>query len=149
MTTTMGLAVALCVTGGVALALSVGVVRQRREYATLAAEAATLHLRLGAVSDDLASLREHVNEMGPPLIDARRRWPFPIPAEIQALIGHWSPEAVSWWLLSHAPGIGMLSSGQRTTTRFYPTAPFEGWTGPPVVASGSGPVASARALSGR
>jgi hypothetical protein len=136
---TMGLGLGLALAGGVALGLAVTVARQRRSARRLDAAAALLYGRLQTSNDSLHGLREQIIELGPALIDAQRRWGFDLNCwpQVRELVGDPSPSAVSWWLLQHAPGIGLLRDGGRATDRFFQPAEFQGWR-PPRIAERAG-----------
>jgi hypothetical protein len=120
---------------GIALGLTITNIRLRRECAEADRVGLLWHGRFDTERDKRLWLEELIREIGPAIIDAQGRWGFPIPPEILALIGTPSSEAVSWWLLQHAPGIGRLSDGERTTTRFSPLPEFTGWRPPQLVAA--------------
>ena len=148
MTITVGLAIFSCAATGLALALGIRNIRQRREYRRLDGASIALHHRLQAHDDALYGLQEHIAELGPALIDAQRRWGFDLTRwpDVNALIGNPSPSAVSWWLLQHAPGIEHLSDGAFTTETFY--GDFKGWRPPALAANGRVAVASGSITEG-
>ena len=129
---TLGLTLALCATGGIGIALAIRSSRQRQDYERRDEDARSLYGRLQTQHDALAALREEVAELGPALIDAQRRWGFDLsrwPA-VRGLVGEPSAAAVSWWLLEHAPGIGLLQDSGTATERFFSRPTFTGWVPP-------------------
>jgi len=130
MTWTIGYGIAACGAFGLAVALAIRGRRLRRELAVMRTDWTTLYRRELETREALASLEEQVTEFGPALIDGRDRWGFPLSERVRTLIGPRSSWEVSYWLLSHAPGISALGDGHRLVVRERIFPEFTGWRPP-------------------
>lgn len=123
---------------GVAVMQTITVVRRGREIARLNDEVVRQHEQAREARDEAAALKDLIRQYGPAIRETQRRWPFTLPAELEALIDPASSRGDSEWLISQVPGSDLLGQhGERMVIapRFF--AAVGGWTGPPRLAEAS------------
>jgi hypothetical protein len=148
-TLTAGLAIGLCASTGLTLALGLSVIRRRREVASINTDLAKLLEHDGALGRKLDAVCDEVRDLKGAIRDAQRRWGFDLSRfpHVEALVSDLSPAEGSHWLIEHAPGIRNLRPGGRATESFFePTYEVyepvyesaEGWRPPSALVGSNG-----------
>jgi hypothetical protein len=94
------------------------------------------HQRCSSLSENLESWIEEIRELIPAIVDAQRRYGFPLGPRLHVMAQEVGPDASSRALLQLVPGFRALGrNGERSTWDSYagPAEQFTGWVPPAAV----------------